>query len=69
MGISMDKMKHDFKIFWVDQTSHCAEYTETFSKTMRMSTYSKGAVFGIAWGRYPDGYLSSKVCCWDLLVT
>ena len=32
MGISMDKKKHDFKIFWIDQTSHRAEYTETFPK-------------------------------------
>lgn len=31
--------------------------------------YSKGAVDDIAWARYPDGYLSSKVCCLDLLVT
>ena len=32
---------------------------------LHISKYSKGAVVGIAWGRYPDGYLNSKACCWE----
>ena len=35
---------------------------------MLMSTCSKGAVFGIAWGRYPGGYLNSKVFAGNYLL-
>ena len=58
-----------FKFFLSRSNKSPCRIHRDFSKTMCMSTYSKGAVIGIAWGRYPDGYLSSKVCCWDLLVT